>query len=57
MLISNPIQQDPEFQRRQALARVYALLISLAESKEQLQAVDSEAKAPAPKEIKAQGNK
>ncbi|GAB4540881.1 MAG: hypothetical protein Fur002_08360 [Anaerolineales bacterium] len=32
MLINNYMQQDPETQARQALARVYALLIKLAES-------------------------
>lgn len=52
MLFSNPMQQNPETQRRQALARVYALLVSLAESKEPVivQAVDSETKDPEPKE-------
>jgi len=49
MLISNPMQQDPETQRRQALARVYALLVSLAESKEQPQAVEE--KTIDPKEV------
>lgn len=44
MLINNPI--NPETQRRQALARVYALLVSLAENKEpvNVQAVDGETK-------------
>ena len=50
MLFSNPMQQNPETQRRQALARVYTLLVSLAERKEQPQAVDSETKDPEPKE-------
>ena len=51
MLTSNPMQQDPETQRRQALARVYALLVSLAESKEQPQAVDIEIKDLDPKKV------
>ena len=51
MLISNPMHPDPETQRRQALARVYALLVSLAESIEQTQEVDSEIKDPDPKEV------
>ena len=33
MFITNPL--DPETKRRQALARVYALLVRLAEDKEQ----------------------
>lgn len=47
MLIGNPTQ-NLEVQRRQALARVYALLIRLAEEKESVnvQAVDSETKDP-----------
>lgn len=34
MLLTNPIQ-DPDTKRRQALARVYALLVRLAEDKDQ----------------------
>ncbi len=43
MLISSPI--NPETQRRQALGKVYALLISLAENKEQPQSVDDKEQA------------
>lgn len=35
MLINSPMQASPETQARQALARVYALLITLAESEPQ----------------------
>ena len=45
MLTSNPAK-DPETQRRQALARVYALLISLAEEKESANAQAVETKDP-----------
>lgn len=51
MLISNHMQPDPETQARQALARVYALLIKLAESDPQDTAC-LESQAQEPHEVK-----
>lgn len=44
----NNLTQNPETQRRQALARVYALLIRLADEKESLnvQVLDDKTNAP-----------
>ncbi len=42
MLVSKP--SELEAKKRQALARVYALLVSLAESKKPAQAIDIETK-------------
>lgn len=46
MLINNRMQPDPETQARQALARVYALLIKLAESEPQENTARPESQEP-----------
>ena len=43
---------DPKAQRRHALARVYALLVRLAEDEESISAQDIEGEIQDPKEVK-----
>lgn len=50
MLIGSPTQ-NPEIQRRQALARVYALLIRLADDKESVRGEAVDGGVEGPKEV------